>query len=160
MEAVRRQAEDADSLQGFVLTHSLGGGTGSGLGSYILGALAEDFPDVYRFSVSVFPSEDDDVVTSPYNAMLSCAALAEHADCVMPVENQALMDIVTSIEAKSGTAMRRGSALSGVGRERYGGARWKTLGRHEWHRRQLTAKSHRGDAIRRRAQRRYQRGDH
>ena len=34
MEAVRRQAEDADSLQGFMLTHSLGGGTGSGLGSY------------------------------------------------------------------------------------------------------------------------------
>lgn len=127
MEAVRRQAEDADSLQGFMLTHSLGGGTGSGLGSYILGALAEDFPDVYRFSVSVFPSEDDDVVTSPYNAMLSCAALAEHADCVMPVENQALMDIVTSIEAKSGTAMRRGSALSGVdgnGTAGHGGKPW------------------------------------
>ena len=114
MEAVRRQTEDADSLQGFMLTHSLGGGTGSGLGSYILGALADEFPDVYRFSVSVFPSEEDDVVTSPYNAMLSCAALAEHADCVMPVENQALMDLVASIENKTGAGSRRGSALSGV----------------------------------------------
>ena len=67
------------------------------------------------FRSPCFPPEDDDVVTSPYNAMLSCAALAEHADCVMPVENQALMDIVTSIEAKSGTAVTaRGSALSGL----------------------------------------------
>ena len=74
LEAVRKQAEDADSLQGFMLLHSLGGGTGSGLGSYMLGALADEFPDVYRFAVSVFLSEDDDVVTSPYNAMLACAA--------------------------------------------------------------------------------------
>ena len=129
MEAVRRQTEDADSLQGFMLTHSLGGGTGSGLGSYILGALADEFPDVYRFSVSVFPSEEDDVVTSPYNAMLSCAALAEHADCVMPVENQALMDIVTSIQSKS-LGSQRGSSLSGLdsgdvgGRAGHGGKPW------------------------------------
>ena len=114
LEAVRKQAEDADSLQGFMLLHSLGGGTGSGLGSYMLGALADEFPDVYRFAVSVFPSEDDDVVTSPYNATLACAALAEHADCAMPVENQALMDIVTSIYDKSDVNTRRGSALTGV----------------------------------------------
>jgi len=81
----------------------------------MLGALAEEFPDVYRFSVSVFPSEVDDVVTSPYNAMLSCAALAEHADCVMPVENQALMDIVGSIGASRDRCdARSGSALTGV----------------------------------------------
>ena len=36
MESVRRQAEDCDSLQGFMLLHSLGGGTGSGLGRYVL----------------------------------------------------------------------------------------------------------------------------
>lgn len=138
LEVVRRQAEDADSLQSFLLLHSLGGGTGSGLGSYLLSALADEYPDVYRFSVSVFPSEDDDVVTSPYNATLSCAALAEHADCVMPVENQALMDIVNSIEAKSGKsqmgkndhAVKRGSSLSGVdggdvrGRAGHGGKPW------------------------------------
>lgn len=36
----RLQAEACDSLQGFMLLHSLGGGTGSGLGSYILEQLA------------------------------------------------------------------------------------------------------------------------
>ena len=48
------------------MMHSLGGGTGSGLGSYVLEMLADHFPAVYRFTTSVFPQEDDDVVTSPY----------------------------------------------------------------------------------------------
>lgn len=53
----------------------------------------DEHPDVFRFTASVFPSEDDDVITSPYNAMLSAAKLVEHADCVLPIENQALIDI-------------------------------------------------------------------
>jgi len=39
LEQLRRAAEDCDSLQSFLLLHSLGGGTGSGLGTYILGML-------------------------------------------------------------------------------------------------------------------------
>jgi tubulin epsilon len=35
-QQLRRAAEDADSLQGFLLLHSLGGGTGSGLGTFLL----------------------------------------------------------------------------------------------------------------------------
>jgi tubulin beta len=36
VDVIRRESELCDSLQGFQLTHSLGGGTGSGLGSLIL----------------------------------------------------------------------------------------------------------------------------
>lgn len=39
LEQLRHAAEDADSLQGFLLLHSLGGGTGSGLGTYLLGMM-------------------------------------------------------------------------------------------------------------------------
>jgi tubulin epsilon len=39
MELVRMEAEQCESLQGFLLMHSLGGGTGSGLGSYLLSVL-------------------------------------------------------------------------------------------------------------------------
>lgn len=76
--------------------HSIGGGTGSGLGTYILQALEDYFPEVYRFSTAVFPSEDDDVVTSPYNSVLALRELSEHADCVMPVDNASLADIVST----------------------------------------------------------------
>lgn len=36
LDVLRRESEKCDSLQGFQLTHSLGGGSGSGLGSLIL----------------------------------------------------------------------------------------------------------------------------
>jgi hypothetical protein len=58
----------------------------------------ENFPEVLRFTVSLFPSEDDDVVTSPYNSMLSLNELIEHADAVLPIENQALHDIVAKVD--------------------------------------------------------------
>ena len=40
-EVVRKQVEQCDALQGFQLIHSLGGGTGSGLGSLLLSKLRE-----------------------------------------------------------------------------------------------------------------------
>lgn len=89
-DAVRLQAEKCDSLQSFFLMHSMGGGTGSGLGTYICQMLEDAFPDVYRFVTAVFPSADDDVVTSPYNSVLAMRQLVEHADCVLPMENSAL----------------------------------------------------------------------
>ncbi|KAK9852814.1 hypothetical protein WJX84_002728 [Apatococcus fuscideae] len=92
---------------GFFLLHSLGGGTGSGLGTYLLSMLQDEFPGILRFACSVFPSDDDDVVTSPYNALLALQQLLEHADCVLPLENQALQDIATRLEAgKGGSAGR------------------------------------------------------
>ena len=92
-EGLRRNAEHCDSLQTFLVTHSLGGGTGSGVGSYIIGLLDDLYPEIYRFSACVFPSEENnDVVTSPYNSVLSTRQLIEHADCVLPIDNQALLE--------------------------------------------------------------------
>jgi tubulin epsilon len=109
MERVRRPVEACDSLQSFLLLHSLGGGTGSGLGSYLLGALADEYPDVFRFTASVFPADDDDVVTSPYNATLSAAALIQHADAVLPVDNGALGDLCAAIAQRAAKAVATGA---------------------------------------------------
>ena len=49
----------------------MGGGTGSGFGTYILGLLEEHYPHIFRFTTSIFPNNDDHVVTSPYNSLLS-----------------------------------------------------------------------------------------
>lgn len=89
--------EHCDSLQSFFLLHSLGGGTGSGLGSYILGLLEDEFPEIFRFTASVFPSENDDVVTSPYNSLFSLYEIMKHADCSLPIDNQALLNIVQTV---------------------------------------------------------------
>ena len=110
-DTIRRAAEKCDCLQSFFIIHSLGGGTGSGLGTYVLELLADDYPDVYRFVTGVCPSEDDDVITSPYNTVLAMRQLTEFADCVLPVENQALADICRLIN-KGADTKRAGSSVA------------------------------------------------
>eukprot|EP00501_MAST-03F_sp_TOSAG23-6_P002134 GSMAST32.ASY1.ANO1.2231.1 assembled CDS len=93
LELVRHQAEMCDSLQSFLLLHSLGGGTGSGLGTFLIRLLKDHLPKVYRFSTSVFPSsKNDDVITSPYNSIFALEQLAQHAVCFI-FFNEALMDV-------------------------------------------------------------------
>lgn len=97
IEVIRHAAELCDCLQCFFLIHSMGGGTGSGLGTSVLNLLADEYPDVYRFTTAVYPSADDDVITSPYNSVLAMHQLTECADCVLPIENQALVDIYNKV---------------------------------------------------------------
>ena len=95
LEAVRHAISSCDSPQCFSLLHSLGGGTGSGLGTYLLSVLEDEYPRLLRFATSVFPAADDDVITSPYNSTLAAAELIQHADAVFPVDNGALAELTT-----------------------------------------------------------------
>jgi len=54
-DVIRKEAESCDRLQGFQITHSLGGGTGSGLGTLLVGRLKEDYGDRILETFSVFP---------------------------------------------------------------------------------------------------------
>lgn len=101
LDKVRLVLEDCDSPQCFMLMHSIGGGTGSGLGSFILKTLNEQYPDIFKFTISVFPSKDDDVITSPYNAILSLNQLIDNADCVLPIDNQSLLEICNKVESET-----------------------------------------------------------
>lgn len=53
LDIIRRQSEACESLQGFQIIHSLGGGTGAGLGSLLLSKLRE--ASNVRFSVLTRP---------------------------------------------------------------------------------------------------------
>lgn len=120
MDSIRKEAEFCDSLQCFMTIQSSGGGTGSGLGSRICTLLEDEYPSVYRFSAAVVPSPTDDVVTSPYNTILSLWKLTEHSDCVIPLDNQALHSIVKKVTQykESGLKGRRlGSALTDNGNQ-------------------------------------------
>lgn len=56
MDVLRREAESCDCLQGFQLAHSLGGGTGSGMGTLLISKIREEYPDRIMNSFSVVPS--------------------------------------------------------------------------------------------------------
>jgi len=90
---LRREAEACELLQGFQLTHSLGGGTGSGLGTLILAKIREEFPDRMISTFSILPSHRSDVVVESYNATLSLHQLIENADTVACLDNEALYSI-------------------------------------------------------------------
>ncbi|KAI0926238.1 Tubulin beta-2 chain [Taiwanofungus camphoratus] len=94
MDIVRLQSERCDALQGFQMIHSLGGGTGAGLGSLLLGKFREEYPDRMLSTFSVLPSPKvSETVVEPYNALLSIHQLVENSDMTMCIDNEALYDI-------------------------------------------------------------------
>eukprot|EP00708_Paratrimastix_pyriformis_P002725 GAFH01001478.1.p1 GENE.GAFH01001478.1~~GAFH01001478.1.p1 ORF type:complete len:475 (+),score=160.38 GAFH01001478.1:9-1433(+) len=96
MEMIDREAEGSDSLEGFVLCHSIAGGTGSGLGSYLLEKLTDRYPKKLIQTYSVFPNtRESDVVVHPYNSVLTLKRLILNSDCTMVLDNTALNRIAT-----------------------------------------------------------------
>ena len=94
MDVIRKEAEGCDMLQGFQLAHSLGGGTGSGLGTLLIQKIKEEYPDRIMTTFSVMPSPKvSNVVTEPYNTVLALNSLIENADQVVALDNEALFDI-------------------------------------------------------------------
>jgi len=94
MEVTRKEAEACDVLQGFQLTHSMGGGTGSGMGTLLVSKIKEEYPDRIISTYSVIPSPKvSDTVVEPYNATLSIHQLVENADQCYALDNEALYDI-------------------------------------------------------------------
>jgi tubulin beta len=69
MDVLRNEAEACECLQGFQLCHSLGGGTGSGMGTLIISKIREEYPDRIMNTFSVVPSPK---VSSNYSNNVSC----------------------------------------------------------------------------------------
>ncbi|KIK28825.1 hypothetical protein PISMIDRAFT_27315 [Pisolithus microcarpus 441] len=92
LDIVRRQSEGCEALQGFQIIHSLGGGTGAGLGSLLLSKLREEYPDRMLQTFSILPSPNVRS-TVPYNALLSIHQLVDNCDLTICIDNEALYEI-------------------------------------------------------------------
>lgn len=92
IDMIDREADGSDSLEGFLMIHSIAGGTGSGLGSNLLEKLNDRFPKKIIQTYSVFPNqlETSDVVVQPYNSLLTLKRLVLNADAVVVLDNTAL----------------------------------------------------------------------
>uniref|UniRef100_A0A674B9A3 Tubulin beta chain n=1 Tax=Salmo trutta TaxID=8032 RepID=A0A674B9A3_SALTR len=101
LDVVRKESENCDCLQGFQLTHSLGGGTGSGMGTLLISKIREEYPDRIMTTFSVVPPPKvSDTVVEPYNATLSVHQLVENTDETFCIDNEALYDICFSIQER------------------------------------------------------------
>lgn len=76
LDKIRKMADNCTGLQGFMITQSVGGGTGSGLGSLLLERLSVDYGKKTKMNFAIYPSPQLSTSTvEPYNAVLSTHAL-------------------------------------------------------------------------------------
>lgn len=93
-ERIDKLAESCDGLQGFLVFMSVGGGTGSGLGTSILQKLAVDYTKKSKIGFTVYPSPKVSTsVVEPYNTVLATHGLLEYLDVGVMLDNEAIYDI-------------------------------------------------------------------
>jgi len=94
LDRIRKLADNCTGLQGFILYHSFGGGTGSGFGALLLERLSVDYGKKSKIEFAVYPAPQiATAVVEPYNSVLCAHAMMEHSDVAFMVDNEALYDI-------------------------------------------------------------------
>ena len=98
-------------MQGFLIFHSFGGGTGSGFTSLLMERLSVDYGKKSKLEFSIYPAPQvATAVVEPYNSILTTHTTLEHSDCAFMVDNEAIYDICKrnlDIERPSYTNLNR-----------------------------------------------------
>ncbi|OMJ71006.1 hypothetical protein SteCoe_30878 [Stentor coeruleus] len=95
MECLRREVEICESLSGFQIMHSTGGGCGSGTGTLIASKLKEEYPEKYIQSFSTFfKYKCSDIPLEPYNEVLSIHQMIENFEGCFIFDNSAIINIL------------------------------------------------------------------
>lgn len=88
LDRIRKLADQCTGLQGFLMFHSVGGGTGSGLGSLLLERLSVDYGKKSKLGFTIFPSPQiSTAVVEPYNSILATHSLLEHLNVDVVLDN-------------------------------------------------------------------------
>jgi len=86
--------DNCDNVQGFVVNHAVGGGTGSGLGALILERIAVDYRKKSKLGFEVYPSPTiSTCVVEPYNSLLTTHWLLDHTEISIVLDNEAIYEI-------------------------------------------------------------------
>ena len=98
MENIRREMEQADSVEGFITFMSGAGGTGSGLGSLLSEALRDEYSKKYRVTQLTLPYQSSrDVVIQDYNLIFTLAHLYPSSDGIVLMQNDHLHAICSRV---------------------------------------------------------------
>merc|ERR1719284_1358306 len=94
LDRVRRLSDNCSGLQGFLIFHSFGGGTGSGFTSLLMERLTMDYGKKSKLEFAVYPAPQvSTAVVEPYNSILTTHTTLEHSVCAFMVDNEAIYDI-------------------------------------------------------------------
>ena len=94
MDRIVRLTEQCGGLQGFIVFHSFGGGTGSGFSSLLMETLSIEYGKKPKLTFSIYPAPQiSTAIVEPYNALLQTHTALEHTDVAFLVDNEAIYDI-------------------------------------------------------------------
>merc|ERR1711906_30946 len=94
LDRIRKLADNCTGLQGFMIFHAIGGGTGSGHCALLSELLSVDYGKKSKLGFTILPSPQiSTAVVEPYNSILSMHTLLEHMDVNASVDNEAIYDI-------------------------------------------------------------------
>lgn len=85
--------ETEDYVKSLFQIQSLAGGTGSGLGTYIMQLLGEYFPKLEKLNICIMPHLSGEVILQSYNAVLSLSTLYAESDGILLIENDQIQRI-------------------------------------------------------------------
>jgi tubulin alpha len=89
LDRIRKLADGCSGLQGFLLFHSFGGGTGSGFGSLLMERLSAEYDKKTKLEFSVYPAPQVSTsVVEPYNSILTTHTTLEHSHVSFMVDNE------------------------------------------------------------------------
>ena len=91
LDRIRKLTDGCGGLQGFLVYHATGGGTGSGLGALVLERLSVDYGRKCKLNFAITPAPQiASAVVEPYNSVLSTHSLLEHCDVTFCFDNEAM----------------------------------------------------------------------
>jgi len=93
-DRLRKLVDNSENVQGFIMHHAVGGGTGSGLGALILERIAVDYRKKSKIGFEIYPAPKISTsIVEPYNAMLSTHWLLDHTEVSIVLDNEAIYGI-------------------------------------------------------------------
>jgi len=93
-DRLRKLVDNSQNVQGFIMNHAVGGGTGSGLGALILERIAVDYRKKSKIGFEIYPSPKlSTCIVEPYNSMLSTHWLLDHTEVSVLLDNEAIYGI-------------------------------------------------------------------
>jgi len=94
IDKTRKLSDHCNGLQGFLIFHSFGGGTGSGFAALMMERLSVEYGKKAKLEFSIYPAPQiSTAVVEPYNSILTTHTTLEHSDCSFMVDNEAIYDI-------------------------------------------------------------------
>lgn len=94
MDRVRMLVDLCSNLEGFIIFHAFGGGTGSGIGTEVLTDLRDQFGKKVIFQSIIYPSKHySNCVVEPYNTIFSLAGTKDTVDLSFVLDNEAAYSV-------------------------------------------------------------------